>query len=156
MTKSKLYTLAFIRNGNNILLGMKKRGFGAGRWNGFGGKVDADETILQAAKRELWEESGLTVDELQEAGILKFEFVGEPQIMEVHIFTTSIFKGTPAESDEMRPKWFSLSEVPFSDMWPDDPLWFPLMLNGQKFSGYFKFKGHSEILDYTLEPSCAV
>lgn len=51
MTKSKLYTLAFIRNGNNILLGMKKRGFGAGRWNGFGGKVDADETILQAAKR---------------------------------------------------------------------------------------------------------
>ena len=57
---------------------------------------------------------------------------------------------------EMRPKWFSLSEVPFSDMWPDDPLWFPLMLNGQKFSGYFKFKGHSEILDYTLQPSCAV
>ncbi|CAH3136765.1 unnamed protein product [Porites lobata] len=156
MTKSKLYTLAFIRNGNNILLGMKKRGFGAGRWNGFGGKVDADETILQAAKRELWEESGLTVDELQEAGILKFEFVGEAQIMEVHVFTTSIFKGTPAESDEMRPKWFSLSEVPFSDMWPDDPLWFPLMLNGQKFSGYFKFKGHSEILDYTLQPSCAV
>lgn len=51
MTKSKLYTLAFIRDGNNILLGMKKRGFGAGRWNGFGGKVDADETILQAAKR---------------------------------------------------------------------------------------------------------
>ena len=51
MTKSKLYTLTFIRNGNNILLGMKKRGFGAGRWNGFGGKVDADETILQAAKR---------------------------------------------------------------------------------------------------------
>ena len=49
--------------------------------------------------RELWEESGLTVDELQEAGILKFEFVGEPQIMEVHVFTTTIFKGTPAESD---------------------------------------------------------
>lgn len=49
--------------------------------------------------RELWEESGLTVDELQEAGILKFEFVGEPQIMEVHVFTTSIFKGMPAESD---------------------------------------------------------
>jgi len=49
--------------------------------------------------RELWEESGLTVDELQEAGILKFEFVGEPQIMEVHVFTASIFKGTPAESD---------------------------------------------------------
>lgn len=49
--------------------------------------------------RELWEESSLTVDELQEAGILKFEFVGEPQIMEVHVFITRNFKGTPAESD---------------------------------------------------------
>lgn len=53
----------------------------------------------------------------------------------------------------MRPKWFPISEVPFDDMWPDDILWFPLMLKGQKFSGYFKFKGHSEILEYTLEPS---
>ena len=51
MTKTKLYTLAFIRNGDNILLGMKKRGFGVGRWNGFGGKVNSDETILEAAKR---------------------------------------------------------------------------------------------------------
>lgn len=51
MTKTKLYTLAFIRNNDNILLGMKKRGFGVGRWNGFGGKVNSDETILEAAKR---------------------------------------------------------------------------------------------------------
>lgn len=51
MTKVKLYTLALIRKEERILLGMKKRGFGAGRWNGFGGKVNNDETILQAAKR---------------------------------------------------------------------------------------------------------
>jgi len=152
MTKTKLYTLALIRNECNVLLGMKKRGFGAGRWNGFGGKVDADETILQAAKRELLEESGLTVDELKQAGILKFEFVGEPGIMEVHVFTTNKFEGTPTESEEMRPKWFPISEVPFNDMWPDDILWFPYLLRGQQFSGYFKFKGHTEILDYTLEP----
>ena len=51
MTKNKLYTSVFILNEANVLLGMKKRGFGVGRWNGFGGKVDADETILEAAKR---------------------------------------------------------------------------------------------------------
>jgi len=151
--KTKLYTLAFIRNHDNILLGMKKRGFGVGRWNGFGGKVNSDETILEAAKRELLEESGLTTNELQEAGILKFEFVGEPEILEVHVFTTNKYEGTPTESEEMRPKWFPISEVPFNDMWPDDILWFPFLLKGQKFSGYFKFKGHSEILHYTLEPS---
>lgn len=45
------------------------------------------------------EESGLITNELQEAGILKFEFVGEPEIMEVHVFTTNEYEGTPAESE---------------------------------------------------------
>ena len=51
MTKTKLYTLALIRNNSDVLLGMKKRGFGVGRWNGFGGKVHSNETVLEAAKR---------------------------------------------------------------------------------------------------------
>jgi len=45
------------------------------------------------------EESGLITNELQEAGILKFEFVGEPEIMEVHVFTTNTYEGTPTESE---------------------------------------------------------
>lgn len=51
MTARKVLTLAFIRDGERLLLGMKKRGFGAGKWNGFGGKVDPGETILQGAVR---------------------------------------------------------------------------------------------------------
>ena len=51
MTQNKLYTLAFVLDAGRILLGMKKRGFGAGRWNGFGGKVDPGESIEAAAKR---------------------------------------------------------------------------------------------------------
>ena len=51
MTQNKLYTLAFVLDSRRILLGMKKRGFGAGRWNGFGGKVDPGESIEGAAKR---------------------------------------------------------------------------------------------------------
>ena len=42
-----------------ILLGMKKRGFGTGKWNGFGGKVEAGESNEQAALRELKEESSI-------------------------------------------------------------------------------------------------
>ena len=54
---------------------------------------------------------------------------------------------------EMRPKWFPISEIPYDDMWPDDILWFPFLFSGQKFSGYFKFNEHSEILDYSLQPA---
>lgn len=49
--KVKVLTLALIRNQQRVLLGMKKRGFGQGLWNGFGGKVEEGETIKEAAKR---------------------------------------------------------------------------------------------------------
>lgn len=43
----------------SVLLGLKKRGFGTGKWNGFGGKVEPGETIRQAAIREMKEEAGI-------------------------------------------------------------------------------------------------
>ncbi|XP_020830913.1 oxidized purine nucleoside triphosphate hydrolase [Phascolarctos cinereus] len=150
MFTSRIYTLVLVMKPQHILLGMKKRGFGAGRWNGFGGKVEDGETIEEGAKRELLEESGLTADTLQKIGKITFEFVGNTELMDVHIFNVDSFHGTPKESDEMRPQWFQLEQVPFSDMWPDDSYWFPLMLQKKKFHGYFKFQGQDTILDYTL------
>ncbi|KAM8960417.1 oxidized purine nucleoside triphosphate hydrolase [Pelodytes ibericus] len=151
MFTSKLLTLVLVVQPSRILLGMKKRGFGVGLWNGFGGKVQAGETIEEAAKRELWEESGLTADTLQKIGRIKFEFVGSTEIMDVHIFRTDEFTGEPTESEEMRPQWFDLEKIPFDGMWPDDILWIPLLLQKKTFRGYFKFEGHDTILDYTLE-----
>ncbi|XP_034638831.1 7,8-dihydro-8-oxoguanine triphosphatase isoform X1 [Trachemys scripta elegans] len=150
MFTNKLFTLVLVVQPQRVLLGMKKRGFGAGRWNGFGGKVQAGETIEQAAHRELLEESGLTVDNLQKIGQITFEFVGNSELMEVHIFRTDSFHGEPTESDEMRPQWFQLDQVPFSHMWPDDVYWFPLLLQKKSFQGYFKFQGLDTILEYTL------
>ncbi|KAK2112842.1 hypothetical protein P7K49_007108 [Saguinus oedipus] len=119
MGASRLYTLVLVLQPQRVLLGMKKRGFGAGRWNGFGGKVQEGETIEEGAKREL-QESGLTVDALHKVGQIVFEFVGEPELMDVHVFCTDSVQGTPVESDEMRPHWFQLDQIPFKDMWPDD------------------------------------
>ncbi|PNI35136.1 NUDT1 isoform 5 [Pan troglodytes] len=150
MGASRLYTLVLVLQPQRVLLGMKKRGFGAGRWNGFGGKVQEGETIEDGARRELQEESGLTVDALHKVGQIVFEFVGEPELMDVHVFCTDSVQGTPVESDEMRPCWFQLDQIPFKDMWPDDSYWFPLLLQKKKFHGYFKFQGQDTILDYTL------
>lgn len=47
----KILTLAMVRKTNAILLGLKKRGFGEGKWNGFGGKVEKDETVTEGAVR---------------------------------------------------------------------------------------------------------
>ena len=72
-------------------------------------------------------------------GVINFEFEGDPNALEVHIFEITKFEGEPAESDEMRPKWFSASEIPFDKMWPDDRYWMPLFLAGKKFQGRFLF-----------------
>ncbi|XP_069125700.1 oxidized purine nucleoside triphosphate hydrolase-like [Argopecten irradians] len=151
MTTNKLLTLVLLRQAPRILLGMKKRGFGAGRWNGFGGKVEPGETIKAAARRELLEESCVVCDDLKEVGLLKFEFKDEPQILEVHVFTSDNFEGEPKETEEMRPKWFDEKSIPFEQMWPDDIFWFPLLLGGKSFSGYFWFEGLNDIVKYNLE-----
>ncbi|TWW70184.1 7,8-dihydro-8-oxoguanine triphosphatase, partial [Takifugu flavidus] len=151
MLTSKLLTLVMVVQPGKVLLGMKKRGFGAGRWNGFGGKVQSGESIEDAARRELLEESGLTVDTLEKVGNIKFEFVGDTELLDVHIFRADSYNGEPTESEEMKPQWFECHQIPFSQMWPDDILWFPLMLQKKKFLGYFKFQGHDVILSQTLE-----
>ena len=48
----KVLTLVYIRDEENVLLGMKKRGFGQGKWNGFGGKVQQNESIMGKSARK--------------------------------------------------------------------------------------------------------
>lgn len=134
-----------------ILLGIKKRGFGAGRWNGFGGKVELGETIENAAKREIWEEAGIKVTDVESMGKINFEFINEPDLLEVNIFKAINFEGEPAESEEMKPQWFHVDEIPFDQMWPDDRHWLPLFLAGKKFQGKFIFEGHDRIIEHKLE-----
>ncbi|MBI4119109.1 MAG: 8-oxo-dGTP diphosphatase [Parcubacteria group bacterium] len=146
----KLLTLCIIHQHPKILLGMKKRGFGAGRWNGFGGKIAAAETIEDAAKREVREEVGIKVEDLDKMGIIDFEFKGKPEVLQVHIFRSNNFSGEPAESEEMKPQWFHVDEIPFKEMWPDDIHWLPLFLGGKKFKGRFLFGESDVILEQEL------
>ena len=146
----RLLTLCIIHQQSKVLLGMKKRGFGAGKWNGFGGKVSPEETIEECAKRETREESGIEINEATEVGIIEFEFSGNPEILEVHIFKSNNFSGEPIETEEMRPEWFPIDKIPFEKMWPDDKYWLPLLLSGKKFRGKFVFDSSDIILKQEL------
>ena len=147
----KILTLLIVHKGDKVLLGMKKRGFGMGKWNGFGGKVDEGETIEEAAKRELFEEAGITVNTAENLGILDFSWEGkENEVLEVNIFKATDFSGEPQETEEMKPQWFLVNEIPFEKMWSDDKYWLPMFLENKKFKGSFVFDQNNSVLDYQL------
>lgn len=130
----KHVTLLFLRRDDQILLAMKKRGFGADKWNGVGGKVEAGESYEQGASRECQEEIGVTPLELQNVGEL--HFFDLPDIEHYcHVYVCESWKGEPVETEEMRPQWFNVGDIPYSEMWPDDEFWLPLMLAGKLFQG---------------------
>lgn len=146
-----LLTLCLLTDGDNILLGFKKTGLGKGRWNGFGGKVNEGESVEQAMRREVLEESGLQIKRADHRGVLTFENQGVEKILEVHVFHSRDYFGVPIETAEMRPQWFNISKIPFEKMWPDDRFWMPLLLAGKKFRGDFKFSEDKVISNYNLK-----
>ena len=144
----KILTLCLAVQEGRILLGMKKRGFGAGRWNGFGGKVEVGETIEVGAKREMQEESGVMIERMEKMGIHEFEFAAKRgEILEVHVFRIDVFSGEPRETEEMRPQWFTTDAIPYDEMWTDDIHWLPVFLVGKKFRTRFLFGENDQILE---------
>lgn len=144
-------TLCLITDGDRILLGHKKRGFGEGLYNGFGGKVEDHETIEEAVHRELEEEAAVRVNKITAAGIINFGFDDVPnEVLEVHIYRGEGIEGEPYETDEMRPEWFSIKSIPYEGMWPDDKFWIPIFLEGKQFEGEFNFDKDRNITKHVL------
>lgn len=138
----KLVTILFLRREDQILLAMKKRGFGAGKWNGVGGKVEQGETITEGAIRECQEEIGVVAHNPRLVGTIQFFELHDPSFHHnCHIFISDSWEGEPVETEEMRPEWYNTDSIPYSDMWPDDEFWLPLILEGKLFEGTVTLDG---------------
>ncbi len=143
----KQSTLCFCITGENVLLAMKKRGFGSGKWNGYGGKVQENEDPKMAAIRELEEESGLIADrkDLQQVALVRFYFERSP-IFECYVYLTHTWQNEPVETEEMRPTWYPLTSLPFTEMWAADAQWIPLILNGEKIEAEVNFNHDGSVV----------
>jgi 8-oxo-dGTP pyrophosphatase MutT (NUDIX family) len=153
----KQATLCYLIKDNKILLAMKKKGFGAGKWNGVGGKLDhnkGDKDIIDTAIRETEEEIGVRIKNPEKIAVLSYYF---PYIsnknwdQDVHVFLVRNWESEPIESIEMLPKWFKVGEIPFEQMWDDDKYWFPPFLEGKRFNAKFIFEEGEKVSEKEFE-----
>ena len=134
-----------------ILLGRKKRGMGYGKWNGFGGKMEIGESMRECALRELFEECGLFAEEKDLILVADLYFDQPSDGNWSHggmVYVLKKFTGTIEASDEMEPRWFSLEDLPYEDMWEADKTWIPLILQNKQVRGTIAFAEYgSTVLD---------
>ncbi len=148
-------TLCFLVKKDEILLAMKKQGFGSGKWNGVGGKPESDETIEQATKRETKEEIGVTLVSMRHVATLDFIFPSSPKFegwnQQVWVYLASAWEGGPIETEEMAPRWFKQADIPYRSMWEDDKYWLPEVLGAKFVTATFSFNEATKLTDYTIE-----
>lgn len=130
------------RTGPEVLLGEKRRGLGAGRLVGPGGKREPGESAERTAVREVAEEVGLRVDEadLEARGTLDYRFPYRPSWSQVSdVFVCRRWQGSPSGSDELEPRWVPVEDVPLDAMWDDARYWLPGVLAGGTVRARFTF-----------------
>jgi mutator protein MutT len=146
-------TLCLLKKDNKVLLAMKKRGFGEGKFNGIGGKIESGETPEEAMIRETKEEILVTPTKYEKVGIIEFDefYKGKKEKVMFHLYIVSKWQGEPNESEEMKPKWFDIQNIPYDKMFPDDKYWLPFILEGQKIRAYFDFDEEWNLLNKRIE-----
>ena len=165
-------TVTFLLREQEVLLGLKKRGFGAGYYTGIGGKVEEEKDrtstaqgfllmVKNGAIREIEEEIGVKVapEQLQPMGVLRFYFPDvrdESWNQEVHVFITSAWQGEPFPKEdatgviEIVPQWFKQAEIPFGHMWDDAHYWLPAILDGKKVAAEFVIDADLQVTDSAI------
>jgi 8-oxo-dGTP diphosphatase len=153
-TPSMRATLLFLVNEEvrEVLLIRKKRGLGAGKINGPGGKIDPGETAAECAVRETSEELGIRVLDPVKHGELWFNFTDGLKL-HVEVFRATRHEGEPVETVEAAPLWTSIDRLPFDEMWADDRCWLgELVRDCAVFCGWFDFSNDTMLtqkLDWT-------
>jgi 8-oxo-dGTP diphosphatase len=146
---SRWATLLFVVAAGRMLLIRKQRGHGAGKINGPGGMVEPGETFTECALRETAEE--VAVEAVTPLAELRFRDRDGTNLLGI-AFRAERFRGAPIETAEAVPFWCSIEHVPFGEMWVDDILWLPWLLDRRPVIGDF-YMDNEHLLAHRLEPT---
>ena len=122
-------TLCFVRNGDDILLMKRaahKRVF-PNQYNGVGGHIERDEDPLTGARREILEETGLVVEQLELRAVYNIDAGAATGIILFVFLAVSTSREVVANSEGTL-HWIAQDEVIKLDLVEDLPLILPRIL----------------------------
>ncbi|MCJ7693922.1 MAG: NUDIX domain-containing protein [Anaerolineaceae bacterium] len=105
--------LIFVINSNDqvlLLKGASNKKLWSGKWNGLGGHVEEGEDLISAAKRELWEESGIISEDVTLCGVVMINTGTNPGVC-MFVYRADYGSGDLKNSDEGELKWVDFGEL---------------------------------------------
>ena len=120
-----------------------------GKWNGLGGKLEKGESPEECVKREVLEESGLTINSPKLHGVITFPQFDGIDDWFVFVYTADSFEGDLINSDEGVLNWIDSNKILELNLWEGDKIFIPWLKQDKFFSAKFIYD-KKELKDYNV------
>ncbi|MBR6148023.1 MAG: 8-oxo-dGTP diphosphatase [Lachnospiraceae bacterium] len=131
----QLTTLCYIEKDDCYLMlhrVKKQNDINKDKYIGIGGHFEYGESPDDCLKREVMEETGLTLTDYRARGIITFVY-GKDVVEYMHLFTATGFEGNLIECDEGELVWIDIDKVYDLDIWEGDRVFFDLLRKDKEF-----------------------
>lgn len=148
----KLATLCYVRRGNQTLMlhrVKKENDIHEGKYNGLGGKLEAGESPEECAIREVYEESGLVVEDLRLCGLLTFPQFSAGEDWYVYLFEITKFSGELIDCPEGNLEWVDSDRLTDLPLWEGDRHFLKWLAEGRFFSAKFVYQ-NKKLTDHSV------
>ncbi len=133
--EKELTTLIYLEQNEKYLMllrNKKKNDENANKYIGVGGHLEDGETPLECVKREVLEETGLTVNKATYKGFVDFCKVGRTSVERMYLYTCSDFSGDLIQCNEGTLEWVPVNKINELPLWEGDRVFLPLLKEDDK------------------------
>lgn len=139
-------TLCYVLHEDKVLMIFKDKKLHSphyGKYNGLGGKFEPGETPEDCVKREVLEESGLSIINMDFCGMIQFPSFYKGNDWMVFIYTAQDFQGKIQDSPEGSLVWVNKDRITDLPLWEGDSIFLPWIFEDRFFSAKFNYdNGH--------------